>query len=352
MPLRRNLDELRDDGVAAREGLRRSSLLPRLLRDGLLVDADERLPCLAIEDVRPAGLPHFDDRLPRPATHVHIHQDDGVDCVVVPDVVMHLLKVPAILAGLELDGEHRRRVEVVAGAEGAVVVRRGVAGREVDETEIEIDGRRLPDCRTTVLPRIVVLRPRVVARLAGTGNRVEGPDQTTVFRIVGLEPAARAAIAAGKADENHSIHVEWRRCDRKILLPAFGLDRPRNFACRSIERDELAVEPADEHLLLADRHALVVPAAADRGDVGIELRFVLPEDLAAVERQREHVVGAGADIGDTFMDHWSGEAGVLRRRAGAVEPRTPHTLQLRDVVAGDRKSTRLNSSHSQSSYAV
>jgi hypothetical protein len=35
-----------------------------------------------------------------------------------------------------------------------------------------------------------------------------------------------------------------------------------------IERDELAVKLSDEHLVVADRDALVVPAAADRGDAG------------------------------------------------------------------------------------
>src|SRR6185436_8698997 len=170
-------------------------------------------------DVGPAGLANFDDRFARTATQVHVHQDDGIDRVVVPDVVMHLLEVPAILARLELDGDHRRGVEIVAGAEGAVIVGRGVAGREVDETEIQIDSRRLPDRGAAVLPRVVVLRPGVVTGLTRTGNRVEGPDQAAVLRVVGLEPAARTAIAAGKADENHSIHVEWRRGDRKILLP-------------------------------------------------------------------------------------------------------------------------------------
>jgi hypothetical protein len=35
----------------------------------------------------------------RPA-HAHVHQHHGIDGVVVPDVVMHLLEVPAVLAGL------------------------------------------------------------------------------------------------------------------------------------------------------------------------------------------------------------------------------------------------------------
>ena len=214
---RRDLDQLRHDGVAARERLRRGRLLPRLLRHRLLVNADERLPGLAIEDVGPAGLSHFGDRLARTAAHVHVHEDDRIDRVVVPDVVMHLLEVPAIFPGGELDRQHRGRVQVVAGAEGAVVVGSGIAGREIEEAELGIDGRRLPDRRTAVLPRVVVLRPRLVTGLARTGNRVEGPDQPAVLRVVGLEAAARAAIAAGETDDDHppSRSALWRTGPRR-----------------------------------------------------------------------------------------------------------------------------------------
>ncbi len=263
--------------------------LPRLLRDGLLVDADERLAGLTIEDVRPAGLSHFDDRLSRATCKVHVHEDDWIDRVVVPDVVMHLLKVPAILAGGELDGEHRRRIQVVAGAEGAVVVRRGIAGREIDETELEIDGRRLPDRSAAVLPGVVVLRPRIVTRLAGARNRVERPDEAAVLRVVRLEAAARAAIAASKADDDHAClerrgaDVQRRGGNREVLLPALRLDRPRHLPALAIERQELAIELTDEDSVLADRDALVVPAAADGGDVRVELGFVLPQDVAAVD---------------------------------------------------------------------
>src|SRR5207247_7859848 len=49
---RRDLDQLRDDGVAAREGLRRRGCLLRLLRHRPLVDADQRLPRLDRKSTR------------------------------------------------------------------------------------------------------------------------------------------------------------------------------------------------------------------------------------------------------------------------------------------------------------
>src|SRR6185295_3295243 len=98
-------------------------------------------------------------------------------------------------------------------------IRRGIAGREIQETELGIDGRRLPDRGAAVLPRVVVLRPRLVTRLAGTRNRVEGPDQTAVLRVVRLDAAARAAITAGKADDDATVDVQRRCRDREAVLP-------------------------------------------------------------------------------------------------------------------------------------
>src|SRR5439155_26677398 len=106
-----------------------------------------------------------------------------------------------------------------------------------------------------------------------------------VLRVVRLDAAARAAIAAGEADDQRPVEVQRRCGDREALLPSLRLNRPRDFASRPIERDEPAVELADEDFVVADRDTLVVPAAADRSDLRIKIRRVLPEDLAAVNRQ-------------------------------------------------------------------
>ena len=152
-----------------RKGLRRRGRLPRLLRHGLLLDADQRLAGLAIEDVGPARLADLAMPLRSLPSIRRVEQHDGIRRVVVPDVVMHLLEVPAVLAGLRVDRDDRDAEEVVAGAHGAVEIGARVARREVDEPELGIDGRRLPDGRAAVLPRVVVLRPGVVAGLAGPG---------------------------------------------------------------------------------------------------------------------------------------------------------------------------------------
>ena len=119
--------------VAARDRLRPRRGLSRLLRHRLLVDADERLAVRAVEDVDPARLVRLRGGLAEAAVDRHVEQHHGTRTVVVPEVVMNLLKVPAILAGGRVDGHHRRREQVVARANPAVEVGPRIAGGEVDQ---------------------------------------------------------------------------------------------------------------------------------------------------------------------------------------------------------------------------
>ena len=186
-----------------------------------------------------------------------------------------------------------------------------------------------------------------MAGFAGTWNRVERPQQTAVLRVVRLDAAARAAIASGKTNDDHAcpersrgavgLDVQRSGRDREILLPALRLNRPRDLAGRAIERHEPGIELPDEHLVVTDGDALVVPPAADGRNVRIEIRGVLPEDLAGVDRQREHIVGAGAHVRDAVVHDGLGETGVLRRGAGPAQACAPHTFELTDVGAVDRR---------------
>src|SRR6266478_3638482 len=63
----RLVDALRHGRVADRVGLRFGGLLPRLLGNRALLDADQRLSVGAVEDVDPAGSPGFGDALARHA---------------------------------------------------------------------------------------------------------------------------------------------------------------------------------------------------------------------------------------------------------------------------------------------
>ena len=71
--------------------------------------------------------------------------------------------------------------------------------------------------------------------------------------------------------------------------------------------------------------------------LGSMLREVLPEDLARLDGQREHVVGARDDVDDAVVDDRLRFARILRRDAGAVQMRAPNALELRHVAAVDAR---------------
>ncbi len=126
-------------------------VLLRILRHRLLVDPVERLAGLTVEHVEPAGLSGLRDAL---APVGRVEEDGGARGVVVPDVVVHLLEPPPELARLRFDRDDRRRPLVVALPDASVPVRPRVSGREVEEAEVGVVGRRLPDRAAAVQVRV------------------------------------------------------------------------------------------------------------------------------------------------------------------------------------------------------
>ena len=254
---------------------------------------------------------------------------------------MDLLEVPAVLAGLRLDRDHRDAEQIVAGPHRAVEIGAGVARREVDETELGVDGRCLPDGRAAVFPRVVVGGPRVVTDLAGARDRIERPAQLTGARVVRFDASAGSAVAARETRDDEPVVIERCRRDAEGVFGAFRLDRPDDGAARLIERHELAVELPRVDSAVADRHAAAHPAATNDRDVGIEVRLVAPADRARLDIEREDVVGARRDVNDAVVDDRLRLGGILTRRARAVQARTPFGLELRDVGAVDARQRRI-----------
>src|SRR5437016_1472103 len=73
----------------------------------LLGDPVERLSGLAVEQVLPAGLAGFAESLHELPVHRGVEEDDRAGRVVVPDVVVDLLEVPAVLARCRVDRDDR-----------------------------------------------------------------------------------------------------------------------------------------------------------------------------------------------------------------------------------------------------
>ena len=123
-----------------RERLCGRQLLPGhvRLRHGALFNRPDRFAGLAVQRVEERLLGGLEDTLDLPAVHRDVHQHRCRRRVVVPDVMMHHLKMPPSLARLHIQRNHARTEEVVAGMEPAVVVHRRAVGDDVDEAEFRV----------------------------------------------------------------------------------------------------------------------------------------------------------------------------------------------------------------------
>ena len=170
-----------------------------------LDDGMHGLAGLAVQDIEPTVLVGLREGLDRLAVDDHVEQDRLLAVVVVPDVVVHLLVVPGELSRLEIQRDDRVGEQVGAGPLRAVA--EGVPDRGVEQAELGVDGRRLPDApavapaadpgRAGDVPALVVLVLR---------NGVEVPDDLAGLRVDGEHVAARDhALAAGRADVEDAV---------------------------------------------------------------------------------------------------------------------------------------------------
>src|SRR5258707_15512079 len=147
-----------------------------------------------------------------------------------------------------------------------------------------------------MLPCVTALRPRVVADLAGAGDRVEAPQLLACLRVERGDAAADLILATRNACVDATVVVQRRGRDRVAVLPARDPGRPHDLARLLVERDELAVELPDVQPPVAERDAATNPATAERRYALVEVRPVLPEDLARRDVDGERVVDARRDV--------------------------------------------------------
>ena len=136
----------------------------------------------------------------------------------------------------------------------------GVAGIPIDEVQVRVVDAGGPGRAAAVLPGVA--GPGVVARLAGTWNRVRRPTRLAGLRVEGLDKAANAELASGHTGEHHILDDQGGAGNAVALLPIDDLDFPHHLASAHVERDEPGVHRPDVDQIAPDRHATVDRAAA------------------------------------------------------------------------------------------
>src|SRR5262249_39062251 len=219
-----------------------------------------------------------------PGLVANVDQNRRTGRVEVPDVVGDVLEVADVFAGLEIEGDQRVGVEVVAGAQRSVEIGRRIADHEIDAVGGEIDRRVLPNAAAQRLVGIaglgellllglnvavhvaagrVLLRPDAGRIL---WNGVEIPNELAVLGVVGAYEAAHAVFAAIGADQ-HFAFDHGRRHGLAVAELGIGdVGLPDLGAGLGVQRDELGVEGGEVDLVLKDRDAAIVRTAAIGGD--------------------------------------------------------------------------------------
>ena len=143
--------------------------------------------------------------------------------------MVHFLEVPTVFAGARLERDDRRGEQVVARANRTVEIGAGITGREIDEPELGIDGRRIPHRGAAVHPDVGVLRPGIVTELARARNRVERPEQLPVFGAVCFDAPAHADLGTREDIDDLALVIELRYRDREAFLKNLFFNVPEFF---------------------------------------------------------------------------------------------------------------------------
>ena len=165
--------------------------------------------------------------------------------------------MPPQFARLDFERDDGRGVQVVALPNLAAVHRNCVARLEIGQAEVRVDDADEPDAGTAGRPAVVVLRPRVVARLTRTGDREERPQLLAGLGVEADHTTAKRPVAVGEADQNDPGGIGRRGRNALALLPrrVAKRRRPHHLAGPFPECDQLSIAQTDEYQAFAERRA-------------------------------------------------------------------------------------------------
>jgi len=173
-----------------------------------------------------------------------------------------------------------------------------------------------------------VTEPCVVTRFARSGDRVPAPHPFSAGRIVGIEKAARAKLAAAHADDHLVFHDERRTRDRVARHRIGHLRFPQRGPGAGIERQQRRVERSDEHATIE-----YCDAAIERINLVGVFHLLLPHrspQFATRARIERHGDAGLRSVHDA-VDHDRGDL----EQIGAGHREGPCGLQILDVAVVD-----------------
>ena len=240
----------------------------------------------AIEDVVEAVPVGEEQELARAPAEIGVQQDRDLGGIDVVDVVWRELEVPFQRAGVDVHGDQRVGVEVVAGPNVADEVGARIAGAPVRQIGVGIVCACHPGGRAAVLPAVAA--PCLVARLARPRHGPEAPGPLAARGVVRVEKTTNAVLGAGDADDHLVLDRQRGGRQRVPRLVVGDLDVPPHAAGPHVERDQMRIDRRDEDLVAEGGDAAVHLAAAGPQVLG-QAPPVGPQRPSRLDVQRDDV---------------------------------------------------------------
>ena len=323
-----------------------------------------RLTGYTVEHVGKTRFPEHHNGIDSFPVHSNGREDGCRRYVVVPQAMVHRLKVPYPLAGVGIQTDDGFREEIVSLPPATVIVVARRTDGEVHQPSLYVDRERRPDVGVAdVAPRVVF--PGFVAELAWLRSGVEAPHPFSSPHVERLH-VARWVVLVGEAvadtvadDHQVLIHNRWRRVGvvKFVHLPdevAGEVDlaaAPKAGNRRSSGRIQSDESPTavDEHASLLAVCPCGHTSVHEPGSVGgltptVGARIVAPELGAGFGIEcNDTVVGCAQE--QSVVDHQRSNLEVARvgglGGVGIIDPLFvgppfPGHRQVSDVVSIDR----------------
>ena len=277
----------------------------------------EQFSILPVDDIEETILRCVHQRLHGAAVHFQVGQDDVHVRVVVPGFPGSGLVVPAVFAGVGVQGDDRTQEQVVAssGTTDLPVPGRAVAGTDVKQVEFSVVGKAVPGVTSAAeFPPLAGPRFRshahgIVLETVGriTGHDPETPRLLASLGIVGGDVAPiRAGLGAAVADEHLAFENLGSAGDVEWLGGVEGAHAPHLLAGLPFHGDQPPVPCGQVNLVLPEADAAVVfPAHAQVG-TGLlgHARVVHPHLLVRAEIDRVDPIHALDEVDHAVRHQW------------------------------------------------
>ena len=267
--------------------------------------------------------------------------------VVVIGIARGFLEVPVQLAGIQVQGDRRRGVQVVAGAPAVgvgitagvaaiVIIRIRIARTDQDLVVGVINGAGLPGAAAAVLPRVAA--PGCEGCRVAAASGVEGPLEVAILRIQ-TEDAAFNRILATVLANDQKIGIDEGGSAAEaggVLLGVDELAVPEDLCGILVNRHHAAIGQAHVQAAVANGGAAGVREHGARHNGLVHLRHERPDALAgcAVDLPDRGRVGGQVNIAANGQRR-AVQAGIAAAAAAAARQEDPCRFQLGHVVLGD-----------------